>query len=282
MESRSKKVFVKKLLGIFRLSKFVIKIYPLAIENVFYPLRRERINELRRLLPLSLGQSITWKRFGSDGDGGYMMHDDILSSDICLSFGVGDNFSFDLDIAKKCHEVWMFDHTVNNLKISQPNIKFNKIGISHQKSYNYTTMDEILKKVPSDIDIILKMDIEGSEWKVLSNLDDTLFTRFRQIIVEFHDLHKILNNQLFSEITQTLEKLNKSHKLINGHINNWSSFQLVAGVPFPDVIEATYLRRDSESLNDKNLTLIENLGDMPNNPDVPNYSANFLSLFDFG
>ena len=126
------------------------------------------------------------------------------------------------------------------------------------------------------------MDIEGSEWKVLSNLDNTLFPRFRQIIVEFHDLHKILNNQLFSEITQTLEKLNKSHKLINCHINNWSSFQLVAGVPFPNVIEATYLRRDSESLNDKNVTLIENLGDMPNNPDVPDYSANFLSLFDFG
>lgn len=282
MESRSKKVFVKKLLEIFRLSKLVIKIYPLAIENVFYPLQRERINELRLLLPLSLGQSITWKRFGSDGDGGYMMQDDILNSDICLSFGVGDNFSFDLDIAKKCHEVWMFDHTVNNLKISQPNIKFNQIGISHQISSNYTTIDEILKKVPSDSDIILKMDIEGSEWKVLSNLDNTLFPRFRQIIVEFHDLHKILNDQLFSEITQTLEKLNKSHKLINCHINNWSSFQLVAGVPFPNVIEATYLRRDSESLNDKNVTLIENLGDMPNNPDVPDYSANFLSLFDFG
>ena len=256
-----------------------MKLNSVAVETFFSNLSRQRIDELRNLMPLSIGKELKLKRYGSNSDGGYLLNDDILKTDICISLGVGNDYSFDLDLSSECKEVLMFDHTINDPLITKSNIKFEKIGISDVVSKDFTTIDEILKQLPDESDLILKIDIEGSEWKVLSDLSQTSLLRFRQIIAEFHDLHRIADDTLFSDIRSALKKLNKSHELINIHVNNWSAFQIIEGIPIPDVIEVLYLRRDSSSSKNSRITTLNYRGDMPNNPDLSDCSSSFISFF---
>jgi hypothetical protein len=255
-----------------------MKLNSVAVETFFSNLSRQRIDELRNLMPLSIGKELKLKRYGSNSDGGYLLNDDILKTDICISLGVGNDYSFDLDLSSECKEVLMFDHTINDPLITKSNIKFERIGISDVISKDFTTIDEILKQLPDESDLILKIDIEGSEWKVLSDLSQTSLLRFRQIIAEFHDLHRIADDKLFSDMRSAFKKLNKSHELINIHVNNWSAFQIIEGIPMPDVIEVLYLRRDSNSSKNLRITTLNYTGDMPNNPDLSDFSSSFISF----
>ncbi len=281
MTHSAKRVFAKRMIKIFRISKVVMKLNSVAVEIFFSNLSRQRIDELRNLMPLSIGKKLKLKRYGSNSDGGYLLHDDILRTDICISLGVGNDFSFDFDLSNECEKVLMFDHTINEPLITKSNIKFERIGISDVKSKDFTTIDEILKQLPDKNDLILKIDIEGSEWKVLSDLSQTSLLRFRQIIAEFHNLHRIADDKLFSDMRSALEKLNKSHDLINIHANNWSAFQIIEGIPVPDVIEVLYLRRDSISSENSVITTLNYLGNMPNNPDLSDFSLSFISILKF-
>lgn len=280
MPQSSRRFFAKVFLRTFHLSRLVLDLYPVAIENSFSTLTRQRIGELRSYLPLNISREVKWVRYGSDGDGGYLMNDDVLITDICLSLGVGDNYSFDLDIADRCKEVWMFDHTVDNPLVSKSNIKFKKIGISDISSNDFTTIDEILEDVPVANDLILKIDIEGSEWKVLGNLSIGVLSRFRQVIAEFHNLHAIADDVLFSDVSAALQKLNRTHELVNVHVNNWAKFHIVGGVPLPDVIEVTYLRRDPDSSRSSHFFAVENIEDMPNNSDAADFALNFICFLE--
>jgi hypothetical protein len=69
--------------------------------------------------------------------------------------------------------------------------------------------------------------------------------------------------------------LNQTHSLRNFHINNWASYQLVAGVPFPDVVEVTYVRRVSPPGRLFDLEVFQNF---PNNANLAEATPNFISI----
>jgi hypothetical protein len=271
-----KRQIAKKLLNYLRLSGVVLKLYPVAIENSFPSITRERIDELRNLLQLNFYRDVKLMRFGSLGDGGYLISSDLTATDYCISLGVGDNYTFDLAIAEKLEEVWMFDHTVVDPKISNNKIKFNKIGISSTSSLHFTTIPEILVNIPLESEVILKIDIEGSEWDVLSQIPSSDIQRFKQIVAEFHHLHNIADDNFFSVVSKALTSLNKSHSLVNLHVNNWSDLHFIQGIPFPDVIEVTYIRRQS---NDQLKPFeMQNSKDSSNNFDIPDFASNFINF----
>ena len=156
----------KNLLRSLRLSKYLLKAYPVAVEDVFNGIPRGRIDRLRQSFPLNVSNTISWRRFGSSGDGGYLLNDDISESDIVISLGIGDNYSFDLDIAKCCNQVLMLDHTISTPQLLSSNMLFKKIGIASAESMNFTTLEKIISSVPKESDLILKIDVEGAEWEV--------------------------------------------------------------------------------------------------------------------
>jgi hypothetical protein len=276
MAQSLKRQIAKKLLNYLRLSGVVLKLYPVAIENSFPSLTRERIDELRNLLPLNFFRDVELTRFGSLGDGGYLISSDLAATDYCISLGVGDDYTFDLAIADELEEVWMFDHTVSDPKISNKKIKFNKIGISSTSSLNFTTIPDILVNIPLESEVILKIDIEGSEWDVLGQIPSSDLQRFKQIVAEFHHLHNIANDDFFSVVSKALSNLNKSHSLINLHVNNWSDLHFIQGIPFPDVIEVTYIRRQSS--DQLKSFQLQNSKDSSNNFDMPDFASNFIKF----
>lgn len=277
MTHSRKRSITKILLRFLGFSKYLLKAYPVAVENVFPSVSRERIDSLRQSFPLKVSNDISLERFGSPGDGGYLLSDDISESDICISLGIGDNYSFDLDMAKRCERVLMFDHTIPPPQHLSPNMAFEKVGISSVESEDFTTIERIISRLPAGSDLILKVDVEGAEWEVLQSLTLETLGRFRQIAAEFHNLHAIHNTEHFEKIIASLSKLSQTHILTNLHINNWASYQLVAGVPFPDVVEVTYMRRSSRM---GDLFNLENSLNQSNNTDLSDAASNFISMIE--
>jgi len=166
--------------------------------------------------------SVKTKWFGNRFAGFYVATEQLNSSSIVYSFGVGEDISFDQElIAASGCTVFGFDPTPKSIdfiksKGSIPNYSFTPIGLyKHDGSISFylpanpnhvsctvinrSENEEALVKV--DVPVkkfssivaelghkkidVLKMDIEGSEYEVL---DDVLSTPvvIPQILIEFH------------------------------------------------------------------------------------------------
>jgi hypothetical protein len=217
-------------------------------------------------------------RLGSSNDGGYLLVDDCKISDVVLSLGIGDNNSFDFEIARRIKAVHMFDHTINEPPKTIPNGYFHRIGISDCASEKYTTIPQAILEYPSSQEFILKIDIEGDEWKVLDSLDVEFLLRFRQITGEFHGFHKLINQpDELSRTVRVLSKLVSNHKFVNLHANNWAKVEIIKGMLIPDVIEFTLAREDVIS----EVKSLEHLDISLNEPNNPDKSEIYLGLFSY-
>lgn len=190
------------------------------------------------------------KRIGSEVDGGYLMLKS-NSKGIAISVGVGQDVSWDLDMCKQGFRVYMFDHTVNKPPKNIPDGKFFKIGIkssSNKTHKSLLTLDGILKLLNLEYsnNLILKIDVEGSEWDVFQEMDIKILDRFDQILVEFHEL------DMYRDTISVLKKLLKNHAIIHVNPNNYSRFFLDDGFLIPNTLEITFVRRsllDSKNEN---------------------------------
>jgi FkbM family methyltransferase len=206
------------------------------------------------------------KRFGSAHDGGYILYPKIEPETSVISCGIGDNASFDFEIAAEVKNVFMYDHTINNVVGLKSNMYFFKKGVNKENADSFATIAAIIE----DNEIrksILKLDIEGMEWEIIDSLEIDILRKFDQIIVEFHDLFQIALNHKSELYFRVLEKLISYFDIINMHPNNWGEFRILCGVPFVDTLELTMLNKN---IKIQKSPIINNLN-MPNNPLEPEF-----------
>lgn len=275
MLNNLKKNFAAALIDFFRLSKIILKLYPLAVINHFENIDRARIETIRDFLILNLYKINLQKRIGSVFDGGYVIVDDINSNDYCIAIGIGDDSTFENEMAEKCCKVLLFDHTIQNPQLNFANMEFFKKGISHKPSNYMMTLEEVLVLVPKEVDLILKIDVEGDEWDIFANLPNKYLPRFRQIIGEFHNIHLLSDPVFYEKVSDTLSKLTETHDLVNCHINNWSAQHLVQGVPLADVVELSFFRKTDTATQSTTIQLSSDLN-APNQPSKNDFEWSFI------
>jgi len=226
-------------------------------------------------------------RLGKNNDGGYLICvNSYKQSDCLVSFGINNDFSFEKDFKGKTKiKILAFDPTVTNnfffkeillnllsLKINKfffsiiNFIKFKsffnsndnqfflkKIGKGGNVNLSYISIDEIIKLTDNSSNIFFKIDIEGSEYRILDEI-----LQFEDMIsgltIEFHDVD-LNQNRIENFINKT--KL----KLIHIHANNWMDYGLDA---IPTCIEMSF-SKNPNLINDK-VELPHKL-DQKNNPD---------------
>ncbi|MFM1985957.1 MAG: hypothetical protein RIS18_174 [Actinomycetota bacterium] len=220
-------------------------------EEIYYtskaanPLFGKRVYELKKLLNLyALDQEIKW--FGTHGDGGYLLIDDLSDSDTLISGGIGDNDSFEREIAPYIKQIQMFDHTIKNYKVPASNSKFHQLKISEHNGLNEISIEKIATDNPSE-DYLLKLDIEGDEWAVLDSLETVFLDKFRQIIVEFHYFNRGIQFD-FPRIVRVLEKLMTNHSPFSIHANNHGKYMYFGDQSFPQTLEIGFARNRSYEL----------------------------------
>lgn len=186
-------------------------------------------------------------RVGRDYDGGYIMLDKGLDHVNAYSLGIGDDVSWDLQMAYRGCVVFQYDHTIERLPIEHENFRWSKIpiGRSEVPSDNIKTIAELIDNNShgSNNDLILKMDIEGGEWFALEEVRSEILVQFSQIVIEFHWLTNLHDVNLLRRFICVLEKLNLTHQVVHVHANNYSSIAYIEGVIMPDSLEVTYVRK---------------------------------------
>ena len=213
-----------------------------AMEEIQYV---ERIRSKFRVKDV-LGKGNGFLRVGQLNDGGYVMWDDFDGVRVAYSVGIERDVSWDIDMAKRGIQVYQYDHTIDSPPEICSNFHFSKKGLTGIWRSEHPEMETLPRLIAQnghsrERNMVLKMDIEGSERSVLREIDINTLRQFSQIVIEFHDL---CNSKFENDLIFGLDKLNATHQLVYVHGNNHRTVAVRGGKVLPDVLETTYLRRD--------------------------------------
>ncbi len=213
------------------------------------------------------------KRFGGDTDGGYLVPDDLVGISAVVSPGVGRIANFEADIVDaigpEC-SVFMADASVDPPMNLRSNWYFNRsyvAGIDRSPNIRLETwVDSCIGGGTSDL--LLQMDIEGSEYSVFIDTPTRILQRFRIIVVEFHRLDLLISAEMFEFYALVFKKLLDTHVVVHIHPNNNDGILLARGVKIPRTMEFTFLRKDRFIPGDGRASYPNPL-DRKNNPNKP-------------
>jgi hypothetical protein len=184
-------------------------------------------------------------RIGGDGDGGYLIPNDLRGIDACFSPGVSTVADFEVDLVERSIPCFMADYSVEGPPVTHPLFDFEKKFLGSTNDSVFTRLDSwMLRKGPEFNDLILQMDIEGAEYEVLLGIDVGFLRKFRILVVEFHSLEAVFDWMGFELIKATFDRLLMDFAVVHIHPNNCLPVVRCDGVEVPPVMEFTFLRKD--------------------------------------
>ena len=153
--------------------------------------------------------------------------------------------------------------------IAQKNIDYKKIGLSNSDDKLFTSFPTIFKKIGDEKDIIVKMDIEGYEYKVYKDLLQ-FSSRISVLLLELHEVD--YNKQMIVDMIQSLK--DKGLFLIHIHGNN--SDVLVNNSSIPNTLELSFACKEYIEQQYDTTTYPDAVLDAPCNPYWEDYQLDFL------
>jgi len=199
-------------------------------------------------------------KVGSKHDGGYFISKSPKNYDFLISGGIGKNLDFEYEFAENNVPVYAFDPTIRSLPRSHKNIYWIKKYISNTNSRNQVNLVDFITKKQKTDNYLIKLDIEGDEYKILLSL---LRLKPREIALEIHDTYKLLDPTFRSKFNDIFNVVFKQYFIIYSHGNNNTGTNVFGRTAIPDVLELTILRKDylvkNESVNFLNEAYPNNL-----------------------
>jgi hypothetical protein len=231
------------------------------------------------LKPFDIGIDLI--RVGGSNDGGYLVPNDLVGVEMCLSPGYGYNSSFEEHLLSKNK----IKSTVFDLLPKSKNFPefftYVQKYISFEDNFKSITLDTAVKNLNKSItgDLILQMDIEGSEFLSLLATPQHIIDRFRIMVIELHYLERV-RNKFWAEqiIFPFLRKITLNHTICHTHPNNAVNFFDYKGIQFPRALEITLLRNDRIKSKTQKSKIIPHAQDASNKPALPELLFDFSAL----
>lgn len=206
--------------------------------------KKELLSLIKSLHPVK--SQIELIRLGPNSDGGYLLPNDLEGIKYLFSPGVDTVSEFEKQCLNLGMKVYMADKSVNKPNLDDKydyNFKKKFIGITNDK--DHITMDEWINEAPDTCsDLLLQMDVEGAEYEILINMNDSLIKRFRIMVIEFHSLQKLYSSYFFPFAEHVFNKILKTHSCVHIHPNNGIGIDSRKGIDIPRTCEFTFLRND--------------------------------------
>jgi len=213
-------------------------------------------------------------RLGGEGDGAYLVPNDLEDIDGAISLGCGQNIQFEQDLYDKTGVTSVIvdssESFPENFKDTPHTFLHGWIGefappINQELPiYN---LPSVLEKAGKEriLNGLLKVDIESSEYSLLLGTNLDMLRQFRIIIVEFHRLNELKTSSIFCRILdEILKKFGKEFVVCHFHPNNAVKFFQVGKTLFPSCVEVTFLRKD------RSLENYMRFGNYPKEMDIQN------------
>ena len=240
-------------------------------------------------LPSFLKPKKTYKldRVGKDNDGGYLIgSNSIKRTKNLISLGIHDDWSFEKkfselnsDVKILCYDdqisiKFLIKKILNNFFLFFFNFEFKKLILSIVKLFEYIfissqikfTKKKIilgdLKKITENLkDLFIKIDIEGSEYRIFEDLLE-IQDEIICLVIEFHDIDLHMDK---------IEKfINKTKlELIHIHPNNYCGLDRFGN---PTTIEVTF---ENNPVIEKDLLIFPHNLDQNCNPKGPDINISF-------
>lgn len=238
-------------------------------------------------------------RLGGNHDGGYLIDKKTLQISKCLiSLGIGSNFEFEKDFYKlENKKIYGYDYSVysnflkninfyffsglinfRNLKkliyslkillnfiifINKKNVFFfSKKVQSRVTKKNSIILEKIISSI-SNFPVLLKVDIEGDEYDILSDIKK-MSHNIEGLIIEFHNINNKLKKKKIIDFIK-----NTPLKIIHIHANNYTDKDKFGD---PTTIEISFSK--NPLIVNKKVRLPHSL-DMKNNPKKPEINLFF-------
>lgn len=210
-------------------------------------------------------------RIGAPKDGGYLVPKDLTGINTCFSPGVDQTASFESDLQNLGIHSHLADYSVNGPPEEVQVKSFLKKFIGANNSETHITLQNWIKDTsdyPLNSDFILQMDIEGSEYEVLLSTPDNVLSRFRIVVIEFHNIETWSQRDFLGIVEATFDKLLNLFYVVHSHPNNAMGIVDLNGFSAPRVFELTLLRKDRVKVLGDYATLPHPL-DRANIPGMP-------------
>lgn len=223
---------------------------------------RQLIEQLR---PVTTDKSLI--RLGADEDGGYLVPDDLDGIVACFSPGVDVWAPFESDMIARGIPCFMADASVDGPPIEGAHFIKKFLGVVNDET-TIRLDDWVAENAPSAGDLLLQMDIEGAEWPVLLNASTEVLSRFRIIVIELHDLERLMDKHALQIVQAVFARLCQDFHVVHNHPNNYGKSVRKGNLVIPRVLEMTLLRKDRAEATGFASTFPHPL-DRTNAPDQP-------------
>lgn len=253
-----RKRFIKNLFRLRFLSTWPRRLYEVVLEeeeSLHASLNTRKDLEILLWYLKPKVRGLEFSRFGSDYDGGYVVHSEIAPNTVCISAGIAEDSSFEQELSNYIELIHMVDYSIESEPAKLPNGHFHKkklVGFatsSNELTLNYFFNDEAYMNKR----FIVKMDIEGSEWEVLRNLSDDQIDRIDQLIVELHDVILMIKTGRIRYLIECLEKISRRMLVFNVHGNNASEYGIFLNAFLANVVEVSFINRRLVTSSDERL-----------------------------
>jgi Methyltransferase FkbM domain len=203
----------------------------------------EVLGLIKKMRPLDCGIELI--RMGGNGDGGYLIPDDLEGIEYCFSPGVSTVSTFENQLADRHIKSFLADYSVDAPPVLRPEFIFDKKYLGASDHGNYITLSSWKDKYLKDYagDLILQMDIEGAEYEVLLNAPTNLLNQFRIVVIEFHFLERLFDPFAFRLMSTCFEKLLDSFYVAHLHPNNYAKSVKKGEIEVPKYLEVTYINK---------------------------------------
>jgi hypothetical protein len=188
-------------------------------------------------------------RIGGDGDGAYLLPDDLAGIDACFSPGVSTLVDFERQLAQD-HGIpsYLCDASVEAAQLDlDPAFQlFSRKWLGSYDGDDTQSLDAwVLGSDHAEAsNLLLQMDIEGSEYSSLLAASDSILSRFRILVVEFHLLPALQSSRFLNgRFLPVLHKLLRQFDCVHAHANNCLPAVDLYGYTVPQVIELSFYRK---------------------------------------
>jgi hypothetical protein len=178
--------------------------------------------------PVALA-NCTLQRFGDANDGGYLLCGNLLKqAQAAYSYGINATDEWGCQVSR---QLGIGVHQYDCFNTIEPpcaggDMHFNAACVGPEPAtIDGRVFDTMLRQVAKNGDagkrLVVKMDVEGSEWASLRDAPDSLLNDVNQLVVEFHEVED-------PRFIETVRRLTRLFYIAHVHQNN---FGLAARLP---------------------------------------------------
>lgn len=242
----------------------------LTTEDPFPP--SELRNLVDRIKPRAQERDLI--RIGGQGDGGYLIPDDVDGISACFSPGVSSVAAFEADLADRYGiRSYLADFSVESAPINCPLFEFEKKFLGIRDDISTMRLEDWFDRnaeSDADADYLLQMDIEGAEISVLIDTPRRVLRRFRIMVIEFHSMQMLLNRRWRKFYGEIFDKLLDDFIVAHIHPNNCCGVVSDGDLVILKTFEMTFYRSDRTKLSNRSLRFPHPLDqkNVPSNEDI--------------